>query len=629
MANGDILVRPLILAAAIAAASCNLARAGECKTAPAVPQPPKTKTAAAPSLPDSLLAFSVFEPPNNAIQINAQTATFSSSNSVARTGGTAAAGLKDRPSAGPETNPAILAVKAGDAKALIALIAQGADVRNVRNQQGRSVALVAMAIEVWIDRLRADAAAGSHAYDALAYPAMVKALVAAGADVSATGAQAKTPLATIAFASEFSGAPAMLAMAAFLLEHGAVLSQKNGIPLVGYVAGHSAPALLEVMLRSGRPSQADKDLALAYAVENRRFPAALVALKAGASAHLNPALKMPCCARSWADALGLTGGTGKREFLKAIIDRKVDSEYTVSNAMPLLIVVMHDHELMEALLQRGVSPNRPGMHGETALHAAMSGPVSAAGRARSVALLLKYGAIPTSSPALGGMTPLMMSTNEDKAAIDLLLNAGDRIDTSTHQAVTPNVGDPAGGQIHWAAIKGNDTLGAALAARITAQDADYRGAVYYAASAGLPATLNALLDKARGRIDVRDWVGNTPLTAAAQRGHASTVAALLDRGAADIDEASSHPNARMPLISYVPIRRPANRRTALMRASEEGHADVVALLLSRGADPDRKDADGKRAIDLVRLGPGHEARDRIIAMLECAKPDRKWRWPGR
>lgn len=47
--------------------------------------------------------------------------------------------------------------------------------------------------------------------------------------------------------------------------------------------------------------------------------------------------------------------------------------------------------------------------------------------------------------------------------------------------------------------------------------------------------------------------------------------------------------------------RDARGRTALMIAAEGGRAEIVALLLARGADPSLKDQAGKRAADLTSL----------------------------
>jgi Ankyrin repeats (3 copies) len=44
---------------------------------------------------------------------------------------------------------------------------------------------------------------------------------------------------------------------------------------------------------------------------------------------------------------------------------------------------------------------------------------------------------------------------------------------------------------------------------------------------------------------------------------------------------------------------PLDRKTALFRAAAFGHADVVNVLLERGADPATRGGDGKTALDVV------------------------------
>jgi len=56
--------------------------------------------------------------------------------------------------------------------------------------------------------------------------------------------------------------------------------------------------------------------------------------------------------------------------------------------------------------------------------------------------------------------------------------------------------------------------------------------------------------------------------------------------------------------------RDARGRTALMIAAEGGRAEIVALLLARGADPSLRDQAGKRAADLTSLS---SLRERLAA----------------
>ena len=72
-----------------------------------------------------------------------------------------------------------------------------------------------------------------------------------------------------------------------------------------------------------------------------------------------------------------------------------------------------------------------------------------------------------------------------------------------------------------------------------------------------------------------------PLHEAARHGHAELVRLLLERGA--------RVNARS-----------GTGRTALHLAAEEGHADVVRVLVDSGADVSIRDGRGKTAADRAR-----------------------------
>jgi len=113
-----------------------------------------------------------------------------------------------------------------------------------------------------------------------------------------------------------------------------------------------------------------------------------------------------------------------------------------------------------------------------------------------------------------------------------------------------------------------------------------KAAIIYAAARGFTSLIDRLV--AAG-VDVNARYGNdlTALMWAAgysddvpESEGTATISLLLDRGARTDD-------------------RDNRGRTALMIASESGHAGAVELLLKRGADPSLKDKDGKDAGDLA------------------------------
>jgi ankyrin repeat protein len=92
--------------------------------------------------------------------------------------------------------------------------------------------------------------------------------------------------------------------------------------------------------------------------------------------------------------------------------------------------------------------------------------------------------------------------------------------------------------------------------------------------------------------------GQTPLAGAAFKGDAGTAALLLDGGAA-VDGAAG-PDGRTPL----------------MFAAMFDRLEVLALLLARGAAPDRRDAGGTTARALALAMGAHRTAERLADAIE-------------
>ncbi len=182
---------------------------------------------------------------------------------------------------------------------------------------------------------------------------------------------------------------------------------------------------------------------------------------------------------------------------------------------------------------------------------------------------------------LAGSTPLLRAVDgERRRAVKLLLEAGAYPNVANLKGVRP---------LTAAAFNGDGRMvGLLLDHGTDPGHADRTGktAIIYAAGKGFSDIIERLLD-AGVPADAVDNHALTPLMWAA--GHTNdvpskeaiaTIDLLLARGA-DIDSLDDR------------------GQSALMIAAERGHPDIVAHLIEAGADPETKNNEGKRALDLA------------------------------
>lgn len=142
---------------------------------------------------------------------------------------------------------------------------------------------------------------------------------------------------------------------------------------------------------------------------------------------------------------------------------------------------------------------------------------------------------------------------------------------------------------------------------------------------GCFAVAELLLATKQTEVDKPNAIGETALMMAALRGHATWVVRLAERGAVinragwtPLHYAASGPE---PKVLALLLERgaqlealSANGTTPLMMAAGYGAMDGADLLLSRGADPRRRNERGLNAIDFARRA----GRDALAGRLEGA-----------
>lgn len=205
---------------------------------------------------------------------------------------------------------------------------------------------------------------------------------------------------------------------------------------------------------------------------------------------------------------------------------------------------------------------------------------SRSGRLALVDLLLEDGAPINARNVLGSTALYEAAENDRTGVVRRLLDKGADPNLPGRSGVPP---------LSAAAFKGNREIVELLLAsgsKPNEIDASGKAPILYAAAWGFTPIVRRLLDAG---VDVNTRYGND-LTAlmwaagyadgAGERDAETVVTLLIDRGAA-IDAADNR------------------GRTALMIATELGHAAIVDLLIDRGADTSPRDKDGKTALDFA------------------------------
>ena len=279
-----------------------------------------------------------------------------------------------------------------------------------------------------------------------------------------------------------------------------------------------------------------------------------------------------------------------------------------ARALLLVASARGDLRAVSALLHCGVASDggfsraRPGT---SPLHIA-----AANGRAAVVGALLAAGATPTlpnAARATAAHLAAQSSAVDEGGAeagakcAELLLDAGVPVSVRDENSQT---------LLHYAARAGNVHAAKAILRRIGAEEGNEDGDEGLSSSAAcrLPprqpclgssaaAAAAGKKKKVSAMVEARDRWARTALHWAALNGHAAVLEMLLK-------EAKAAPNPVVPPRRKRLKRTHARYETPLHAAARKGHRRCVALLLAAGADRDATNDDGMKAVEVAHLELG-------------------------
>ncbi|RYP54685.1 hypothetical protein DL768_000621 [Monosporascus sp. mg162] len=253
-------------------------------------------------------------------------------------------------------------------------------------------------------------------------------------------------------------------------------------------------------------------------------------------------------------------------------------------------------QVLKLLLERGADVDAVNNWNRTALHRA-----AGAGREAVVGLLLEQGADTTLKDTVQGATALHAAADGGHTAVvSLLIGKGADVKARNDEKwATP---------LHWAARRGHEGTVRRLmehGAEIAARDKSGMTALHEAAANGRDGVIQFLLDQID--IGAEDDQGATPLHWAAAGGHEVATALLLSKGA----NAQAVDKEGRTALHYAAEAKNTSGTNALHRAAKEGDLATMQMLLTEGVDVNSRDSTGATALHWAAAW-GHEPAVRLL-----------------
>ncbi|KAM4608235.1 uncharacterized protein ankrd50l isoform 2-T2 [Polymixia lowei] len=400
------------------------------------------------------------------------------------------------------------------------------------------------------------------------------------------------------------------------------------VPTAAGVKGYGEVASL-LLERGADPEHRDRDgmTPLLLAAYEGHEDIVELLLEAGADVDetAGPNVNTPAAAAVTpllaAAAMGHIKTVGRVLFWGAAVDA-IDGEGRTALS---LAAARGSVEVVRALLDRGLDENHKDDLGWTPLHAA-----ACEGHRAACAALTERGSMArVGEMDIEGRTPLILAAQEGHCSTARLLL--DRRSPIDHRAYDGHSALSA------ALLEGHAEVAELLMRRGTdtdVRDAEGRPLLYLLVLEGHLDMAALLVEKGGVPLESRDSEGRTALHVASWQGNVEAVGLLLRYGA---DPNAQDAEGRPPLHSVawrghvevgqllleakginVDLACRQQGATALSIAAQEEHANIVAMLLERGANPDHMDKYGRSPVKVA----GKRGHFNIVRLLESygAKP---------
>ncbi|XP_078600101.1 uncharacterized protein LOC144875153 [Branchiostoma floridae x Branchiostoma japonicum] len=258
---------------------------------------------------------------------------------------------------------------------------------------------------------------------------------------------------------------------------------------------------------------------------------------------------------------------GHVTMMKTLVEKGAEVNATNSyGKTPLYAAAFGGHdEALEYLIDIGADPHAKDKQGDTALHWA-----AYHGHVKVVELLLSKG-LDSNAKGCNGRTAVHRAAERGQAqTLQVLLQAGGSPNMTNEDGETP---------LHIALLRNPDVTQLLLekGGDPSIKSEDGGTGLHLAAWTGNVDALRLVLETGKVDVDEKDFAGCTALHLASEQGHFEVVEVLIDIGAD-------------------PHTRDKQGDTALHWAAYHGHVKVVELLLSKGLDSNAKGCNGITAV---------------------------------